>query len=83
MADLTQAISEVFRRPIALRLASPAEYRAFLLPGATPEPSADELLTIETGIAPEASFDDSRALSRLSGRPNTPLRTVLRTWLRA
>jgi len=83
MADLAQAISEVVGRPIVLRQVSPAEYRAFLLPGATPEPSADVLLTIKTGIAPEALFDDSRTLSRLSGRPTTPLRTVLRTWLRA
>jgi NAD(P)H dehydrogenase (quinone) len=83
IADLAQAISEVVGRPIALRLASPAEYRAFLLPGGTPESSAHVLLTIETGIAPAALFDDSRTLSRLSGRPTTPLRTVLRTWLRA
>ena len=83
MADLAQAISEVVGRPIALRQASPAEYRAFLLPKGTPEPSANVLLTIETGIAPEALFDDSRTLSHLSGRPTTPLRTVLRTWLRA
>jgi NAD(P)H dehydrogenase (quinone) len=83
MADLATAISELVGRPIVLRQASPAEYRAFLLPGGTPESSAHVLLTIETGIAPEASFDDSRALSRLSGRPTTPLRTVLRTWLRA
>jgi NAD(P)H dehydrogenase (quinone) len=83
MADLAQAISEVVGRPIALRQASPAEYRAFLLPGGTPEPIADVLLTIETSIAPEALFDDSRTLSRLSGRPTTSLRTILRTWLRA
>jgi NAD(P)H dehydrogenase (quinone) len=83
MADLAQAISEVVGRPIALRQVSPAEYRAFLLPGGTPEPIADVLLTIETGIAPETLFGDSRTLSRLSGRPTTPLRTVLRTWLRA
>ena len=83
MADLAQAISEAIGRPIASRHVTPAEYRAFLLREGTPEPIADVLLTIETSIAQEALFDDSRTLSRLIGRPTTPLRTVVRTWLRA
>jgi len=83
MADLAQAISEAIGRPIASRHVSSAEYRAFLLREGTPEPIADVLLTIETSIAQEALFDDSRTLSRLIGRPTTPLRTVVRTWLRA
>ena len=83
MADLAQAISEAIGRPIASRHVSSAEYRAFLLREGTPEPIADVLLTIETSIAQEALFDDSRTLSRLIGRPTTPLRTVVGTWLRA
>jgi len=83
MADLAQAISEAIGRPIASHHVSSAEYRAFLLREGTPEPIADVLLTIETSIAQEALFDDSRTLSRLIGRPTTPLRTVVRTWLRA
>ncbi len=83
MTDLARVIADVSGRPVRYRNLSPDAYRAFLVERGTPPVVADILATLEAGIAREALFDDSRQLSRLIGRPTTPLAAVVRGWFAA
>ncbi|MCX7622741.1 MAG: SDR family oxidoreductase [Thermomicrobium sp.] len=80
MRDLARIVSEVTGRPVTWRNLSPAEYEASLVRQGTPPPVAQILAAIEAGIAQDALFDESHQLSRLIGRPTTPLREVVRAW---
>jgi NAD(P)H dehydrogenase (quinone) len=59
-----------------------AEYRAVLEAAGLPPPFAALLAQSDAAAADGALFDDSRALSRLIGRPTTPLRDVIAAALR-
>lgn len=59
-----------------------AEYRAVLEGAGLPPPFAALLAQSDAAAAEGALFDDSRALSKLIGRPTTPLQNVIAAALR-
>ena len=73
MADLAAAISRVVGREIPYRDVPVPEYAAILSGAGMPAPIAQMFAEMETLIAQGALFDDSHTLSRLIGRPTTPL----------
>jgi NAD(P)H dehydrogenase (quinone) len=58
-----------------------AEFKKALLGAGLPEPLAELLANSDTAASKGALFDDGRALSRLIGRPTTPLSTVVKSAL--
>jgi len=54
-----------------------AEYRGALIGAGVPEAFAGLLANSDAGAAEGALFDSSRTLSRLTGRPTTPLATAM------
>ena len=60
-----------------------AEYRAALIGAGLPEPIAAMLAASDVAAAQGALFDEGRQLSRLIGRPTTPLTVVVKTALPA
>lgn len=56
---------------------SEADYKAALLGAGLPEPLAALLAQSDASAAGGALFDDGHALSRLIGRPTTPLKDVI------
>lgn len=73
MADLAAALSRVVGREIPYRDLPVPEYAAILSGAGMPAPIAQMFAEMDTLIAQDALFDDSRTLSRLIGRPTTPL----------
>ena len=55
-----------------------AEYKKALLGAGLPEFLAELLANSDTGVSKGALFDDSQQLSKLIGRPTTPLSTVVK-----
>ena len=73
---LTQLAEEVSRqsgKQIEYRNLTEEAYRASLMNVGLPEPVAAMLADADAGVAQDALFNDSRELSRLIGRPTTPL----------
>lgn len=73
LADLAAEISRQTGRTIPYRDLPKADYEAALLQAGLPAPLADLLADSDAGAADGALFDDSRTLSRLIGRPTTPM----------
>lgn len=73
MADLAAALSRVVGREIPYHDLPVPEYAAILSGAGMPAPIAQMFAEMETFIAQGALFDDSHTLSRLIGRPTTPL----------
>ena len=59
------------------------EYAGILLKAGLPPPLAHGLASWDTGAAQGALFDDGRTLSRLIGRPTTPVANAIRAALQA
>src|SRR5690606_17013477 len=77
---LTELAAEIARqsgKPVRYQNMSEAEYRAALVQAGLPEPFAALLADSDAGVAKGALFDDGRALSRLIGRPTTPMSEVV------
>jgi NAD(P)H dehydrogenase (quinone) len=77
---LTEFAAEVARqsdKPVVYRNMSEAEYKAALVNVGLPEPVAALISDSGTGAAKGALFDDSHQLSKLLGRPTTPLAAVI------
>ncbi len=77
LAEWAAALSAAAGKSVVYRDLPEAEYRAFLISVGLPEGLADLLATSDAGAAKGGLFDDSHTLSRLIGRPTTPLATVL------
>lgn len=78
--SLTEFAAELSRqsgKAVAYRDLPQAEYQAALIAAGLPEPFAALLADSDAGAAKGALFDDSRALSRLIGRPTTPIATTI------
>ena len=73
MSDLAAEISRQSGRPIVYRDLPPAEYAAILASFGIPEGVAKAIAGWDVAAAQGALFDDSHTLSRLIGRPTTPL----------
>lgn len=70
-------------KPVAYRDLSEADYKGVLLGAGLPEPLADVLADEDNVARGDTLFDDSRTLSRLIGRPTTPMRETVAGALRA
>ena len=71
--DLAAEISRQTGRTIPYRDLPPAEYTAILQRVGLPHGLAKAIAGWDVAAAQGALFDDSRTLSRLIGRPTTPL----------
>lgn len=81
LADLAAEISRQSGRDIPYVDLPEAEYAAALVKAGLPEGLAAAIAGWDAGAAQGALFDDGRALSRLIGRPTTPLADVVRAAL--
>jgi len=79
--DLAAEISRQTGKAIAYRNLSQEDYRAALVAAGLPEGLAAMLADSEAGIARGGLFDDRRQLSRLIGRPTTPLAALVKAAL--
>jgi NAD(P)H dehydrogenase (quinone) len=77
LTELAEEISRQSGKPVTYRNLSQAEHQAALVGAGLPEPIAALLADSDAGIAQGALFDNGRALSRLIGRPTTPLAAVV------
>lgn len=73
LADLAAELSRQTGRGIPYRDLPEAEYAAALVQAGLPEPAAGMIAQMDVATSQGALFDDSRQLSRLIGRPTTPL----------
>jgi NAD(P)H dehydrogenase (quinone) len=77
MSDLAAEITRQSGRPIVYRDLPPEEYAAILASFGIPEGVAKAIAGWDVAAAQGALFDDSHTLSRLIGRPTTPLSVVV------
>jgi len=79
--EYAATVSRLSGKPVRYENLSEADYRQVLLDAGLPPPVASLLADSDAGAAQGGLFDDSRTLSRLIGRPTTPLETTLRAAL--
>jgi NAD(P)H dehydrogenase (quinone) len=77
MADFAAELSRLSGKPVAFNRLSEADYKAQLLGFGLPEPVAQMVARSDAAAADGDLYEDGRQLSRLIGRPTTPLRDVL------
>jgi NAD(P)H dehydrogenase (quinone) len=75
--ELVATLSEIVGRPVVRREVSPEERHAGLVAAGLPEDVAAFVVALDTAIAHGALADVTGDLSRLIGRPTTPLATTL------
>lgn len=83
LADLAAEISRQAGKTIPYKNLPVADYAAALASHGVPEGFAKLIAGWETPIAKGALFDDSRTLSKLIGRPTTPLAETVKATLKA
>jgi NAD(P)H dehydrogenase (quinone) len=77
MAQFAAELSRQSGKPVAFNNLSEADYKAQLLGFGLPEPIAQMVARSDAAAAQGDLYDDSRQLSRLIGRPTTPLKDVI------
>ena len=82
LADLAQELSAQSGTPVAYRDLARGDYEAALLGAGLPAELADLMADSDACAARGALDDDGRALSRLIGRPTTPLSSSVAAALR-
>ncbi len=83
LADFAAELSRQAGRPIPYRDLPEADYAAVLRQAGLPPVWADGIAGWDTAAAAGALFDEGRQLSRLIGRPTTPLADSIRAALPA
>ena len=83
LSELAAEIARLSGRPVVYRNLPEAEYKAALVHAGLPDGLAAMLAESDVGVSFGGLFDDSRQLSRLIGRPTTPLAEVLKAALPA
>lgn len=78
MADFARILSEVSGKPVSFRNLSPADYARVLEQSGVPGPFATMLADSSAGAAAGELENHSGDLSRLAGRPTTPIRETIR-----
>lgn len=76
--ELAAAVSEVIGAPVEYRRVTPDEHLAALAEAGLDEGTAGFVVALDAGIAAGALADSDGTLSRLIGRPTTPLAEGLR-----
>jgi NAD(P)H dehydrogenase (quinone) len=82
MTELAAEIERQAGKPVRYQNLPEADYRQALVGVGLPEPVAAMLAESDTGISKGGLFDDGRQLSRLIGRPTTPMPAVVAAALR-
>ncbi len=82
LAELAAEISRQTGKEIPYKDLPPASYTAALTAAGVPAPWPEALPSFDVEAAKGALFDDSRELSRLIGRPTTPLSESVATALK-
>lgn len=77
MATWAATLAEVSAKPVVYRDMLQADYAALLVQIGLPAPFADLLADSDVGASKGGLFDDSHTLSKLIGRPTTPLKSAL------
>jgi NAD(P)H dehydrogenase (quinone) len=77
LTDLVSVVNEVSAKPIAYQNMTPDDFRSAVLAAGLPEMVARILSDTDAGVAKGALFDNGGALTRLIGRPTTPLRITI------
>lgn len=77
LAELAAEISRLSGKAVRYQDLPPADYKAALLGAGLPEGLAALLADSDAGASQGALFDDGKQLSRLIGRPTTPLATLI------
>lgn len=77
LTELAAEISSQSGKDIKYVNLPEAEYKNALIKAGLPEPVAALLSDSDTGVSKGGLFDDSRQLSKLIGRPTTPLATAV------
>jgi len=83
LAELAAEISRQSGHTVRYHDLSEAEYREVLRRAGLPEGLARSIPSWDIGASQGALFDDSHTLSRLIGRPTTPLAALVRQALKA
>ena len=78
LAELAAEISRQSGKNIGYVNLSEAEYKNVLIKVGLPEPVAALLSDSDTGVSKGGLFDDGHQLSKLIGRPTTPLATAVK-----
>jgi NAD(P)H dehydrogenase (quinone) len=82
LADLAAEVSRQAGKAVGYNNLSPADYAAALAGFGLPPALAQAIASWDVDASRGALFDDGRALSRLIGRPTTPLAQVVAAALR-
>lgn len=82
LAELAAEISRQSDKPVVYRNLPEAEYKAVLVGAGLPEGLAGLLAESDVGASKGGLFDDSHQLSRLIGRPTTPLASMVKAAIR-
>jgi NAD(P)H dehydrogenase (quinone) len=77
LADLAAEISRQTRKPIPYKDLPEADYAAVLTSVGLPAPVAQAYASFDIGASKGALFDNGHQLSKLIGRPTTPLSIVV------
>ncbi|WP_413992163.1 SDR family oxidoreductase [Labrys okinawensis] len=72
LSEFAAEIAKASGKPVVYKNLSEPEFKAALVGAGLPEGFAGLLADSDAGAAKGALFDDSRQLSRLTGRPTTP-----------
>lgn len=81
LSELAAEITRQSGKTVAYQNLPQADFKAALLGAGLPEPIADLLAASDVGAAQGGLFDDSHQLSRLIGRPTTPLAALVKAAL--
>ncbi|MBI2510637.1 MAG: SDR family oxidoreductase [Opitutae bacterium] len=83
LAEFAAELSRQAGKPIPYVNLPEGEYAKILLQAGLPPPLAHGLASWDVGASQGALFDDRRELSRLIGRPTTPLSTAIAATLKS
>jgi NAD(P)H dehydrogenase (quinone) len=82
LAELAAEIARQSGKPVEYKNLPEADYKAALIRFGVPEGMAELLADADIGASQGALFDDSHQLSRLIGRPTTPLAMTIAATLK-
>jgi NAD(P)H dehydrogenase (quinone) len=83
LADFAAELARQSGKPVVYKDLPEADYAAVLVQAGLPQGFADLLADSDAGASRGGLFDDSRTLSRLIGRPTTPLADAVKAALAA
>jgi NAD(P)H dehydrogenase (quinone) len=81
LAEFAAAVAKAAGKPVRYENLPEADYKAVLVKAGLPEPAAGFYANTDTGISKGALYDDGRQLSKLIGRPTTPIATTIKSTL--